>query len=155
MQAGPGEVMQLIRKGAITRAQIQRITGLSRVTVSQRVDALLQGGLIRETGSGRSTGGRRPAELKFDHEHAILMLASVDTKHTRIGITDLAGGVLAEEVLELSILDGPEATLGRIEQSMVELLESKVPDATVGSPASACPFRRRWTRAPVGQANRR
>ncbi len=125
MQAGPGEVMQLIRQGAITRAQIQRITGLSRVTVSQRVDALLQGGLIRENRLGRSTGGRRPAELMFDHEHAILMLASVDTKHTRIGITDLAGGVLAEEVLEVSILDGPEATLGRIEQSMVELLESK------------------------------
>ena len=33
--------------------------------------------------------------------------------------------MLAEEVLELSILDGPEATLGRIEQSMVQLLESK------------------------------
>ena len=125
MPSGPGEVMQLIRKGANTRAQIQRITGLSRVTVAQRVDALLQGGLIREVGSGQSTGGRRPAELTFDHDHAVLMLASVDTKHTRIGITDLAGGLLAEEVLELCILNGPEATLGRIEQSMIQLLESK------------------------------
>ena len=61
------------------------------MTVAQRVDALLAAGLIREAGVGQSTGGRRPTELQFDHEHAILLLAIIDTMHTRIAAVDLLG----------------------------------------------------------------
>src|SRR3954453_4559471 len=101
MSASPGDILQLIRQGAMTRAQIQETTGLSRVTVAQRVDTLLQHGLIRESGPGRSTGGRKPAELKFDNQHAALLLATIDTPHTRIGVTGLTGNVLSEQGLEL------------------------------------------------------
>ena len=40
MSSGPGDVLQLIRRDeANTRRDIQNVTGLSRVTVAQRVDA--------------------------------------------------------------------------------------------------------------------
>jgi predicted NBD/HSP70 family sugar kinase len=127
--AGPGDVLALIRRGNVTRAKIQEITGLSRVTVAQRVDALLAAGLIREAGVGRSTGGRRPTELMFDHEHAILLLAIIDTMHTRVAAVDLLGSVLAEKEIGISILDGPENVLNTIENTMRQVMTDSELDA--------------------------
>ncbi|WP_345517126.1 winged helix-turn-helix domain-containing protein [Streptomyces yanii] len=54
----PGEVLALISSGAVaTRADIARITGLARSTVSQRVDALIAHGFVDEDADGASTGG--------------------------------------------------------------------------------------------------
>jgi predicted NBD/HSP70 family sugar kinase len=122
LPAGPGDVLALIRRGNVTRSKIGEITGLSRVTVAQRVDALLSAGLIREAGVGQSTGGRRPAELQFDHEHAILLLASIDTMHTRIAAVDLAGNILGENEIGVSILDGPGGVLDTIGKAQQELI---------------------------------
>ena len=45
--AGPGGILALIRSGeAVTRAQIMAVTGLSRSTVAQRLDALIAHGYI-------------------------------------------------------------------------------------------------------------
>lgn len=57
----PGEVLALISSGSVaTRADIARITGLARSTVSQRVDALIAHGFVDEDADGASTGGRPP-----------------------------------------------------------------------------------------------
>jgi len=119
---GPGDVLALIRRGAITRAQIQESTGLSRVTVAQRVDSLLQAGYIREGETGRSTGGRRPIELQLDVHHSFILTATVDTMHTRISAVDLSGAVLGDTEIMVDILDGPELVLDRIEATMSALL---------------------------------
>ena len=51
--------LRLIREGvAVTRADLARETGLARSTVAQRVDALLEQGLVYEAGGSASTGGR-------------------------------------------------------------------------------------------------
>ena len=56
MPSGPGDVFELIRHGrARTRGDILDVTGLSRMTVAQRVDGLLAAGLIREAGEGGSS----------------------------------------------------------------------------------------------------
>src|SRR3954463_2768981 len=58
MPTGPGDVLQLIRHGrARTRGEILDVTGLSRMTVSQRLDALLDAGLVLEGPTGGATGG--------------------------------------------------------------------------------------------------
>ncbi|PJT51136.1 sugar kinase, partial [Streptomyces albidoflavus] len=57
----PGEVLALISSGAArTRADIARLTGLARSTVSSRVDALIAHGFVDEAAEGGSTGGRPP-----------------------------------------------------------------------------------------------
>ena len=119
---GPGDVLALIRRGSATRAQIQEMTALSRVTVAQRVDALLQAGYIREGEIGRSTGGRRPVELQFDDKHSFVLTATVDTMHTQIAAVDLGGTVLDGTELVVDILLGPEVVLDRIEAAMTGLL---------------------------------
>src|SRR4051812_42574356 len=106
MSSGSGDVLQLIRRGeAVTRREIQDVTGLSRMTVAQRVDSLLDAGIIREAGDGQATGGRRPQRLEFNVKSAKLIVATVDTTHSRTAITLLDGTILVDEHLQVAVLD--------------------------------------------------
>lgn len=125
MSSGPGDVLQLVRRNqANTRRDIQDVTGLSRVTVSQRVDALIRSRLIKEHGEGEATGGRRPSKLVFDVRHTALGVATVDTAHSRTAITDLDGAIIASETIDVAIKEGPEVVLTALSASMLRLLES-------------------------------
>src|ERR1700752_4642415 len=64
--ATAGEVFALIRDGAVsTRADVGRVTGLSRTAVAARVSTLQARGLVLERAEAPSTGGRPPARLGF------------------------------------------------------------------------------------------
>ena len=123
MAPGPGEVLSLIRQGrAHTRGDIVDVTGLSRMTVAQRVDALLAAELIREGRGERHTGGRMPKRLEFNAEHSTVVSVSVDTKHSRVALTDLAGRIVAVDACETLVSDGPEQVLHAIGETVLRLL---------------------------------
>lgn len=123
MGSGPGDVLQLIRRGeATTRREIQEVTGLSRMTVAQRVDALLSARLVRETGGGHATGGRRPHRLEFNVESGVLLVATVDTTHSRTALTRLDGAILDTDRIDVAVLDGPSVLLTRLAESFTRLL---------------------------------
>jgi predicted NBD/HSP70 family sugar kinase len=123
MPTGPGEILELIRQGrAQTRGDVLEVTGLSRVTVAQRVDALLDAGVIVEGDSAGPTGGRRRRTLHFNVAQSHVVSAAVATTHTRIAVTDLGGSVVAEEVIEAPVADGPSACLDQIADAMGALL---------------------------------
>jgi predicted NBD/HSP70 family sugar kinase len=118
-----GAVLGLIRDGsAATRADVARLTGLGRVTVAQRIDALLRHGLILETPSTRSTGGRPPARLVFNAAAGIALAADLGVTHARMAVTDLAGTILAEVAEDLAIADGPQIVLPAVDRRFQELL---------------------------------
>ncbi len=122
MSTGPGDILALIRREvAHTRRDLQLTTGLSRITVAQRVDALIDAGLVKEAGESRSTGGRRPSRLVFDVGRAALAVAAVDTRHAVTAITDLAGRVLERAHVPIDITDGPQAVLAALTKSLEEL----------------------------------
>lgn len=50
--------------GPASRAEVARLTGLTRTTVSDVVEGLLGEGLAREIGRGPSTGGKAPILLE-------------------------------------------------------------------------------------------
>jgi predicted NBD/HSP70 family sugar kinase len=126
MPPGPGEVLSLIRQGAArTRGDIVEITGLSRMTVAQRVDALLGANLVREAQADRHTGGRMPKRLEFNVDHSRVVSVAVDTRHSRVAITDLAGRILAVESCPTQVTDGPENVLNVIGAKVTELLRKE------------------------------
>src|SRR4051794_23071338 len=87
--SGPGDVLDLIRHGrATTRGDVLEATGLSRMTISQRLDALLAAGMIVEGRTSESTGGRRRRSLTFNTSQSHVLVAAIDTTHTRIAVTD-------------------------------------------------------------------
>lgn len=108
-----GDVLSLVRANAAnSRADLARVTGLSRSTASQRVDALIELGLIVETGDGESTGGRRPTMLVFAAEAGLMLAADFGASHCRLGITDRTGTLLVQRESPIDIADGPERCLG-------------------------------------------
>ncbi|TDN90794.1 ROK family transcriptional regulator [Microbacterium sp. BK668] len=133
---GPGDVLELIReRGPLTRGDVLDITGLSRMTVSSRIDALLESGLIAERGTERVTGGRPSKRLEFNTSHATVITASVDTTHTTVALTDLRGRVVAEDRIDVAVAHGPSETLdaiaGRAEHLLAVAAE-RSPVAAIG-----------------------
>ena len=123
MPTGPGDVLHLIRHGHVaTRGEILDVTGLSRMTVAQRIDALLASGLVIEGPMGEPTGGRRPRSLRFNAEHAVVVVAAVDTTHARVALTDLSGRIIDHVDVEVAVEDGPARTLDTIVAAMRDLL---------------------------------
>jgi predicted NBD/HSP70 family sugar kinase len=119
-----GTVLDLVRRGsAATRADLARITGLSRSTVSQRVDDLLAQGYLLEAGEGPSTGGRPPTRLIFNAGRGVVLAADLGATHGRLAVTDLTARSLAEEPIELSIADGPDVVLPFVQDRFKELLD--------------------------------
>ncbi|WP_372669035.1 ROK family transcriptional regulator [Amycolatopsis kentuckyensis] len=115
MSASAGELLQLVRsERATTRKALLTSTGLSRTTLTARLDRLLEAGLLAEGGHEDSTGGRPARQLRFDDGHAVVLAASIDTMHAEAAVTDLAGRRLAHRAGELRVADGPEVVLDRI-----------------------------------------
>lgn len=125
MVNGPGDVLELVRRGrARTRGDVVHATGLSRLTVAQRVDALLEARLIVEGETTGPTGGRRSRSLVFNNRHALVAVAAVDTTHARLAVTDLDGSVMAEDSLDVEIADGPVPVLDTLADGLARLLGS-------------------------------
>ncbi|MGK3209007.1 ROK family protein [Amycolatopsis sp. MEPSY49] len=123
MSASAGELLQLVRsERATTRKALLTSTGLSRTTLTARLDQLLGAGLLAEGGHEDSTGGRPARQLRFDDEHAVVLAASIDTMHAEAAVTDLAGRRLAHREGELRVADGPEAVLDRIAEWFESML---------------------------------
>ena len=93
------------------------------MTVAQRLDALLDAGIIVEGDTTEATGGRRRRSLVFNTSQSRALVAAVDTTHTRIAVTDLGGTVLAEDEIDAPVDQGPVVVLDQIAAAVAALLE--------------------------------
>lgn len=88
-------VLNYVRaRSPISRADIARETSLQRSTVSAIVDDLLLENLIEETGTGDSTGGRRPTLLRLKTGVPVVIGVDVTPRSTSVVTADLAGNLL-------------------------------------------------------------
>ncbi len=123
MPTGPGEVLDLIRHGhASTRGEVLEVTGLSRMTVAQRLDTLLAAGMIVEGDTTIATGGRRSRSLMFNAAQSRVLAVAVDTTHTRIAITDLMGAIIAEDEIDVPVEAGPSVVLDNIATTLAVMM---------------------------------
>lgn len=120
---GAGDLLTLMLDGRPrTRAELIELSGLARSTVAGRMDALLGADLLQPGGQSRSTGGRPPTTFVFNPLARLVLAADFGVSHGRAALTDLRATVLHEEVAELDIADGPEATLGWLLEAADRLL---------------------------------
>jgi len=94
----------------ISRAEIARRTGLSRSTVTEIVDELLPTGLVHETGTGPSRGGRPPIVLEFRYDAACILGVDMGAAHVAVALTNLRGEVLAWRHRPHPVRTDPEGT---------------------------------------------
>ncbi|WP_436531740.1 ROK family transcriptional regulator [Actinoplanes sp. HUAS TT8] len=120
---GLGEVLQLFRgRPSLTRADVMQLTGLSRSTVNQRLDALLSAALVVPSGEGAPTGGRPASRFTFHHDRGVLLVADIGATGMRVALCDLRGEVRAESARTIDVADGPEPVLGAADEMFRELL---------------------------------
>ncbi len=118
-------VLDLVRSGAaITRPELSRQSGLGRTVVTQRVEQLLQHGLIEEAGLASSTGGRAPRELRFRAGAGHMLVGQYGATSLTVGVTDLAARVLKQHEEPLDIAVGPQPALDRLEELFTQLLDA-------------------------------
>jgi predicted NBD/HSP70 family sugar kinase len=93
----------------ISRAELARLTGLTRTSVSALVAELLRDGLVEEIGRGPSTGGKAPIMLRVnpDGRHAI----GLDLGASKFSgaLVDMRGGVVKSAQVELDGRNGADA----------------------------------------------
>ncbi|MGW2092585.1 ROK family protein [Promicromonospora sukumoe] len=141
MAAGAGEILQLIRSGrATTRIQVLEATGLSRVTVAQRMDALLAAGIVRTAGDAGATGGRRSERFVFDPADSLVLVAALELDGAELAVVDPHGALLARMPLALDLAAGPETVLPELLDGFDTLLaDAGIKPASVGGVALSVP----------------
>ncbi|MFB4271901.1 ROK family transcriptional regulator [Nonomuraea sp. GTA35] len=121
--AGAGALLAILRDGrARTRGELARLTGLSRSTVSQRLDGLIGSRWVVEGEGSISSGGRPAAVFAFNGGARVVLAADVGATRARLAVLDLGLNVLAERVAGLPVELGPEAVLGGVADAFCELL---------------------------------
>ena len=78
----------------ISRAEIARMTKLTRATVSSIVSELIDDGLVAEIGQGISVGGKRPILLKVLGDSRQLIGIDLADNEFRGGLVDLNGAIV-------------------------------------------------------------
>lgn len=122
---GPGAsaIVRALRQAkGLTRAALMEKTGLSRSTVSEKLDRLIAVGLVGRGESAGSTGGRPSGTLVFREDAGVVLAADLGATHCRVALTDLEFRPLAEHEHEVDIADGPQAILPTIAGAFAELL---------------------------------
>jgi glucokinase-like ROK family protein len=120
------QVIDVLRRaGTASRAEISRLTGLSRTTISSLVTELQGSGLIIETqaGGGPSAGRGRPGVL-LALEPAAGAAIGIDFGHThlRVALADLSSRVLAERHRALDVDRAADASLAAAAELVGEVL---------------------------------
>ena len=84
----------------ISRADLARVSGLQRSTVSLIVEELIRDRWIVEGSTGRLPRGRRPTFLELNHERAVIAL-DIHPSQTTVGVSDSGGKIIAQSIIVL------------------------------------------------------
>mgnify|MGYP001551913189 CR=1 FL=1 len=115
-------VFNLIRtRQPLSRADLARVSGLQRSTVSLIVEDLIADKWILEGSMGRLPRGRRPTFLELNHQRAVIALDIHPTQST-IAVTDLGGKIVAQNVIDLP--SDPNKAIQPIMNAIRKLMET-------------------------------
>jgi predicted NBD/HSP70 family sugar kinase len=122
-RAGLGELLTVFRgHPSLTRSDVAEVTGLSRATVNQRLEALLAAGVITPA-DGQAPRRGRPAErFAFNATRGILLLVDIGATGMRAALCDLSGAILQERFTPSNVTDGPEAVLPQAQELFAQML---------------------------------
>lgn len=128
----------LYRAGQLSRADIARETGLTRVTVSDLVAELMAEGLVVETGQREDARPGKPATL-LDLNRTAFQIIGIDLSEYatfRGAVLDLDGQILHRAELPLAGATGADATalVIALADQLVALADLPILGIGVGSP---------------------
>ncbi len=87
---------RIIEHEPVSRANLVRLTGISKPAVSDLVADLIDKGLVTEIGEGESKIGRKPILLKFCSTNRYFFIVEIGRAHYVVALSDLKGEILQE-----------------------------------------------------------
>lgn len=119
-------ILKIIReKGPISRADISKMIGLNPATVSSNVSDLLKRKLIKEVGSGESSGGRKPILLELNSSEIYVVGVDMGIKKVSAGLIDIDGNIIQKVILQYSKETNQENVLETIKDSIYEVVKGE------------------------------
>lgn len=116
--SGASELFQILRDGRPrTRTELAEHMGLARSTVTLRIEALMELGLVGFVEDVVSTGGRPSSRIALKAGTKAVLGVDIGASHLRIALTDLTGHRIQEAARTMEVTLGPDLVL----QAVVEL----------------------------------
>lgn len=109
------------RRQPISRADLARLSGLQRSTVSLIVEELIVDRWVTEGSTGKLPRGRHPTFLHLNNHRSVLAI-DIHPERTTIGVADIGGNVLSESVV--NIPDDPTKAINAIIAAARKLIVS-------------------------------
>ncbi|GAA1927719.1 ROK family transcriptional regulator [Microbacterium aoyamense] len=126
----------LFHDGAMSRADLSRETGLTRVTISDLVAELIADGFVAELGMRESTGPGKPAML-IDLDRAGHRIVGIDLSGTDVitgGVLTLDGDIVFRRDVPLPAADDVVETVVSLARELVAESHAPVLGIGVGTP---------------------
>jgi predicted NBD/HSP70 family sugar kinase len=109
--------------GEISRADLARLTGLTRATVSEVAGDLIERGLVGEVGHGQVAIGRTPILLSVPDDARLVAAVSVTTEGVHGALVNLRGA-LRDQIARPFTAPGGDAVLAAILDTAAALLRA-------------------------------
>ncbi|MBD0384458.1 ROK family transcriptional regulator [Paenibacillus sp. WST5] len=117
------EILRKLRENKrVSRADLAKLTELSRPCVSSLVDEMIKEGLIHEVGVGESKGGRKPILLEYNFQAYGVVGAIFEGSTLYMSIADLSGDLLVDYHFRLPQPTNGEMAIRCLEQGLWTLL---------------------------------
>ena len=112
-------ILEVIRAHQpISRADLARISGLQRSTVSLIVNQLIEERWVRDGATAHLPRGRRPTMVGLN-DNLVMLVADIRPKIATVAIVDLNGRFLSRA--QLPVTSDPEKTVAGIVESMMRM----------------------------------
>ncbi|WP_380157846.1 ROK family protein [Kineococcus sp. R86509] len=152
----------LFHEGPVSRADLARATGLTRVTVSEIVADLLTDGLVAELGLRPEGRVGKPAMMVGlrSAEHHVVAVDLQRLPAARIAVLDLSGAIVSESTTDFTGLRGEDAVtaLDGLCREVMAAAGQRVVGVGIGTPGIVDETggvvessRLGWTGLPLGQ----
>lgn len=129
-------ILNFIKAGPISRAEIAAESGLSAATVSNLTSELMEQGLIRESGVGEASRGRPPVLLSLISDARFVVGVKVMPGFLVAVVTDLDAEVIAHKELKYSDAQvrqngSTDTTPAEVVEKVAQLVDDIIKDAGI------------------------
>ncbi len=114
-------VLSLINRSPLSRADISKLSGLTKAAVTIIVDDLIRRGIVAESDTRKSAVGRSPVMLEIVPDSCYFVGVNITRRDISVGICDLSG----HEVMSCGFdVCDPEKAFSMIGTSVTELIKA-------------------------------
>ncbi|MFS0783960.1 ROK family transcriptional regulator [Bacillus sp. 1P06AnD] len=115
-------IQELRERPNQSRADLSKKTKLSKPCVSELVNELIKEGIVYETGTGKSSGGRKPILLAFNPTSHFVVGAMFQNNRLFMVLADMCGNWIQEETYSFLLPAEGEDLIEMIEKGYFSLL---------------------------------